>query len=76
MRYHLQKRWRIHFRRDPDAGRVLFVGPLVVSLDVVRRAPSRRLRMCWTCCDSCHAEHSNKAAAWLHWLWLRMTSKA
>lgn len=34
MVYHFQKRWRLKFRRDPDAGRVLFVGPLVVSLDV------------------------------------------
>ena len=40
MRIHMQKRWRLKFRRDPDAGRVLFLGPLVVSLDVVRRRPS------------------------------------
>ena len=36
MVYHFQMRWRLRFRRDPDAGRVLFLGPLVVSLDVVR----------------------------------------
>ena len=37
MVYHFQKRWRLKFRRDPDTGRVLFIGPLVVSFDVVRR---------------------------------------
>jgi len=41
MTYHFQKRWRLRFRRDPDAGRVLFIGPLVISLDVVRRAASK-----------------------------------
>ena len=41
MVYHFQKRWRLKFRRDPDAGRVLFIGPLVVSFDVVRRPASR-----------------------------------
>lgn len=40
MVYHFQKRWRLKFRRDPDAGRVLFIGPLVMSLDVVRRPGS------------------------------------
>lgn len=34
--------WRLKFRRDPDAGRVLFIGPLVISLDVVRHNPKRR----------------------------------
>ena len=43
MVYHLQKRWRLKFRHDPDAGRVLFIGPLVVSLDVRRHNPSVRL---------------------------------
>lgn len=33
---HTQKRWRFRFRRDPDAGRVLFIGPLVISIDVKR----------------------------------------
>lgn len=28
------------------------------------------LRMHWTCCDLCHAEHRSRVAAWLHWLWL------
>lgn len=41
MVYHFQKRWRINFRREPDVGRVLFIGPLVISLDVVRRPGSR-----------------------------------
>ena len=45
MVYHFQKRWRLRFRRDPDAGRVLFIGPLVVSLDVHRHDP-RVLRGC------------------------------
>jgi len=36
MVYHFQKRWRLKFRRDPDAGLVLFIGPLVVSFDVHR----------------------------------------
>jgi len=40
MHYYISKRWRLKFRRDPDAGRVLFLGPLVVSMDVVRRRPS------------------------------------
>jgi len=39
MVYHFQKRWRFKFRRDPDTGRVLFIGPLVLSLDVHRRHP-------------------------------------
>jgi len=38
---HIQKRWRLRFRRDPDAGRVLFLGPFVISFDVVRRAASK-----------------------------------
>ena len=41
MVYHFQKRWRLKFRCDPDAGRVLFLGPLVISFDVVRRAASK-----------------------------------
>jgi hypothetical protein len=41
MTYHFQKRWRLRFRRDPDAGRVLFIGPLVINFDVVRRAASK-----------------------------------
>jgi hypothetical protein len=41
MVWHIQKRWRLKFRRDPDTGRVLFIGPLVLSLDVHRRPPSR-----------------------------------
>lgn len=41
MVYHFQKHWRFRFRRDPDAGRVLFIGPLVVSLDVRRCRPSK-----------------------------------
>jgi hypothetical protein len=40
MVYHFQKRWSLKFRRDPDAGRVMFIGPLVLSLDVVRRQGS------------------------------------
>ena len=27
-------RWKFGFRRDPDAGRVLFIGPWTISLDV------------------------------------------
>ena len=38
---HIQKRWRLHFRVDPDAGRVLFIGPLVISFDVRRFPPSK-----------------------------------
>jgi hypothetical protein len=41
MHYYLSKHWRLKFRRDPDAGRVLFIGPLVISFDVVRRATSK-----------------------------------
>lgn len=33
---HTQRRWRLRFRRDPDAGRVLFIGPFVISFDVIR----------------------------------------
>jgi len=40
MVWHMQRRWRLKFRRDPDAGRVLFLGPLVVSLDVTARPRS------------------------------------
>jgi hypothetical protein len=40
---HFQKRWRLKFRRDPDAGRVLFIGPLVISFDVVRKPASKVL---------------------------------
>lgn len=40
MVWHMQKRWCLRFRRDPDAGRVLFIGPLVVSLDVSARPRS------------------------------------
>ena len=40
MVYHFQKRWRLKVRRDLDAGRVLFLGPLVLSFDVVRRPRS------------------------------------
>lgn len=40
MVFHMQKRWRLKFRRDPDAGRVLFIGPLVPSLDVRSYAAS------------------------------------
>lgn len=40
MMYYTQKRWRLKFRRDPDAGRVLFIGPLVISFDVVSGRPS------------------------------------
>lgn len=40
MIYHFQKKWRLKLRRDPDAGRVLFIGPLVVSLDVIARPRS------------------------------------
>lgn len=43
MVYHFQKRWRLKFRRDPDAGRVLFIGPLVLSLDVHRREGSAQI---------------------------------
>lgn len=32
---HKQKRWRLRFRHDPDAGRVLFIGPWVISFDIV-----------------------------------------
>ena len=76
MVYHFQKRWRLKFRRDPDVGRVLFVGPLVLSLDVVRGPRSKALRLCWTCCDACHSEHASKLTARLHWLWLRATRQA
>ena len=41
MTYYFSKRWRLKFRRDPDAGRVLFIGPVVINFDVVRRAPSK-----------------------------------
>jgi hypothetical protein len=41
--YYFQKRWRLKFRRDPDAGRVLLIGPLVVSFDVVRKPASKVL---------------------------------
>ena len=44
MVWHMQKRWRLKFRRDPDSGRVLFVGPLVLSLDVSAR-PTAESRM-------------------------------
>ena len=40
MQWHTQKRWRLKFRRDPDAGRVLFLGPLVLNLDVITRPRS------------------------------------
>lgn len=40
MRWHTQKHWQMKFRRDPDAGRVLFLGPLVLSLDVIARPRS------------------------------------
>lgn len=40
MQWHTQKRWRLKFRRDPDAGRVLFLGPLVLNLDVIARPRS------------------------------------
>jgi hypothetical protein len=40
MRWHTQKHWRMKFRKDPDAGRVLFLGPLVLSLDVIARPRS------------------------------------
>ena len=53
MVYHFQKRWRLTFRRDSDAGRVLFIGPLVVSLDVIRRPGSR------------HACERSKPREWL-----------
>lgn len=76
MVFHMQRRWRLKFRRDPDAGRVLFIGPAVISLDVIGSPASKRLRMCWTCCNACHTEHSNKAAARLHWMWLRAIRKA
>jgi hypothetical protein len=33
MHWYISKRWRLKFRRDPDTGRVLFIGPLVLSLD-------------------------------------------
>jgi hypothetical protein len=41
MVWHFQKRLRLQFRRDPDTGRVLFIGPLVLSLDVHRRPGSK-----------------------------------
>lgn len=39
MVWHMQKRWRLSFRKDPDAGRVLFIGPVVISLDVILGFP-------------------------------------
>jgi len=42
---HRQKRWRLKFRVDPDAGRVLFIGPWVVSFDVTRRSAPRTTRL-------------------------------
>ena len=27
----------------------------------------RKIKLSWTCCDSCHKEHRNKFTAWLHW---------
>ncbi len=45
MVYHFQKRWRLSFRHDPDAGRVWFIGPLVLSLDVVARPRSAYARV-------------------------------
>lgn len=71
---HLQKRWRLRFRRDPDSGRVLFIGPLVISLDVVRRY--RAISICWTCCDACHREHASKIMARLHYVWLLVNGRA
>ena len=35
MHWYISKLWRLKFRRDPDTGRVLFIGPLVVSLDAI-----------------------------------------
>jgi hypothetical protein len=43
MVYHTQKRWRLKFRRDPDVGRVLFIGPFVISFDVHQRDSSLNL---------------------------------
>jgi hypothetical protein len=42
MYIHMQRRWRLRFRRDPDAGRVLFIGPFVFSIDISGRPASRR----------------------------------
>jgi hypothetical protein len=44
MTYHFQKRWRLRFRRDPDAGRVLFIGPLVINFDVIQSGTSAMQR--------------------------------
>jgi hypothetical protein len=30
----------------------------------------------WTCCDNCHTLHRNRAAAFVHWCWLRMRGAA
>lgn len=35
MTIHKQRHWRLKFRVDPDAGRVLFVGPFVINFDIV-----------------------------------------
>jgi hypothetical protein len=35
MHWYISKLWRLKFRRDPDTGRVLFIGPLVLSLDAI-----------------------------------------
>lgn len=38
MTWHMQRRWRLRFRVDPDAGRVLFIGPFVINFDIVNYA--------------------------------------
>lgn len=43
MVYYTQKHWRLKFRRDPDSGRVLFIGPFVISFDVYQRDSSVNL---------------------------------
>lgn len=53
MYYYLSKRWRLKFRRDPDAGRVLFIGPLVISFDVYRHDP----RVIRGCADNGNERH-------------------
>lgn len=40
-RFTLRNLFRLKFRRDPDAGRVLFVSLWVFSLDVIGYNPSR-----------------------------------
>lgn len=61
---------------DPTHWMPIPPAPQVGPISKHTSGSMKRIKFKFTCCNSCHAEHSNKFTAWIHWAWLRAKGQA